>query len=329
MTKRIVFTGHRQCTLESMAPAPMADTAVRVKTLISLISTGTELICFNRNFAPGTHWDNWIKYPFVPGYSLIGQVMQVGAKVQQFRVGDRVAARLGHVSEAVGDAAEFFPVPADMDPQAAAWFALAKIAGVGAHVAQYVLGDSVLVIGAGPIGQMSVRWANAAGATVIICVDPLSSRLAPAKAGGATAVVAGAIDRVEAEILAANGGRRPRVVIDSTGHAAVFSAALAMAADRGRVVLLGDTGFPGQQHLTKDVIIRGLTVVGAHDAHADVLSNAAGAGIFFNLAMSGRFNLSGLNTHTFRPDQCQQAYETIDAQREKTMGVLFDWTSIG
>jgi 2-desacetyl-2-hydroxyethyl bacteriochlorophyllide A dehydrogenase len=328
MTQRIIFTGQRQCALESVAPAPITDTAVRVKTLVSLVSTGTELICFNRNFAPGSHWDNWIKYPFTPGYSLIGQVTHVGAKVQQFRVGDRVAARLAHASEVVADAGDFFPVPAEMDSKMAAWFALAKIAGVGALAAQYVLGDSVLVIGAGPIGQMSVRWAKAAGATTIICVDTLGARLALAQAGGATAVVAGAINQMEAEILAANGGRRPRVVIDSTGHAAVFSAALAMAADRGRVVLLGDTGFPDQQHLTKDVIVRGLTVVGAHDGHVDVLTNAAGAGMFFKLAVSGQFNLAGLNTHTFRPDQCQQAYETIDAQREKTMGVLFDWTVI-
>lgn len=328
MIKRIIFTGQRQCQLESIDPVPMHDMAVRCKSLASLVSTGTELICFNRNFAAGSHWDAWIKYPFTPGYSLIGEVTEVGAKVHQFRVGDRVATRAGHASEVVRDAAEYFPVPPGMDPKLAAWFALAKIAGIGARVAEYELGDSVLVIGAGPIGQMSVRWARAAGAVVIICADPLASRLALAQAGGATAVAAGAVDRKEAEILAANGGRRPRLVIDSTGHAAVFSAALAMAADRGRVVLLGDTGFPGEQKLTKDVITRGLTVVGAHDGHVDVLSNADGISTFFNLAMSGRFNLDGLNTHRFRPDQCQQAYTTIDAQREKTMGVLFDWTAM-
>ena len=41
-----------------------------------------------------------------------------------------------------------------------------------------------------------------------------------------------------------------------------------MTADHGRLVLLGDTGTPELQHLTSDVIRRGLTIVGAHDRHA-------------------------------------------------------------
>ena len=44
----------------------------------SLISTGTECICLQRNFAPGSHWDTWVKYPFRPGYSAVGVVIEAG-----------------------------------------------------------------------------------------------------------------------------------------------------------------------------------------------------------------------------------------------------------
>ena len=44
---------------------------ILVRLQRSLISTGTECICLQRNFAPGSHWDTWVKYPFRPGYSAV------------------------------------------------------------------------------------------------------------------------------------------------------------------------------------------------------------------------------------------------------------------
>src|SRR5205814_9512209 len=63
-----------------------------------LISTGTELICLTHNFAPGTHWDAWVKYPFGTGYLNAGRVIAVGPEVTGWHVGDRVASRGQHSS---------------------------------------------------------------------------------------------------------------------------------------------------------------------------------------------------------------------------------------
>jgi threonine dehydrogenase-like Zn-dependent dehydrogenase len=60
------------------------------------------------------------------------------------------------------------------------------------------------------------------------------------------------------KILKINGGSPPRVVIDSTGNSKVFQTALGLVQDFGTLVLLGDTGQPGMQALTPDVITRGL-----------------------------------------------------------------------
>src|SRR5207248_5878482 len=89
-----------------------------------------------------------------------------------------------------------------------------------------------------------------------------------AKAYGATATLAMPAADASADMQRLTRGRGVRVVYDVTGHPAVFPAALKLCADHGRVVLLGDTGTPEQQHLTSDLIRRGLTVIGAHDRHA-------------------------------------------------------------
>lgn len=328
MPARIVFTGQRNVSLEGFATPAVGPDQVRVRSLCSLMSTGTENIVFNRLFDPGTHWDQWVRYPFYPGYSTIAVVEACGDRVTSVKVGDRIACRAPHASHHVLAADRCFPLPAQLDARQAAWFALAKIAFIGARAASYQIGDSVLIIGAGPIGQMSTRWARALGARHIVVVDPVAQRLPLARAGGATATIAEPIAEAEAAVRAACAGVLPRVVIDSTGHAAVFAAALRLVADRGRVVVLGDTGSPASQGLTSDVITRGLTIVGAHDCHVDAQWNDASIAAYtFALAGEGRFPLTDLITDVFNPDRCAEAYAAANARRGDTMGICFDWTA--
>jgi 2-desacetyl-2-hydroxyethyl bacteriochlorophyllide A dehydrogenase len=324
---RLVFTGKQQVSYESFTLEPPAPSEVLVRSICSLMSTGTENIVYNRLFDPGTHWDRWVKYPFYPGYLTIGEVLEVGADVKSHRPGDRVALRAPHASHHVRAEAKCYAVPRDLDPAKAAWFGLAKIAFMGARAAGYTLGDSVLIIGAGPIGQMSVRWARAVGCRYVGSADPVEGRLALAKKGGATALFAEPLDSSRDELKASFGGALPRVVIDTTGHAEVFATALQVTRKHGRVVILGDTGSPDSQHLTPDLVTRGLTIAGAHDGHVDDTWNDATIyPFFFELVGSGRFDLDALNTHTFAPHDCERAYALVNERRGETMGVVFGWS---
>jgi len=325
--RRLVFPAKQQVLIEPFDPGKPGKDQVLIRTHLSLMSTGTENMVFNRLFDPGTHWDNWVKYPFYPGYSSVGIVEEVGEGVEHLRKGQRVAFRAGHRSIAVEDASGCFTIPDGIPFEQAVWFALAKIAFHGALAARYALGDSALIVGSGPIGQMSLRWARAAGCTPIIVVDPAVHRLPLAEAGGASAVVTRPISEAREAVLAAGGGKPPRVVVDSTGNAMVFAASLSLVADRGTVVIMGDTGVPTKQSLTSDVIMRGLTIVGAHDGHNTREWNGTTISrLFFSLLASGRFPMSGLTSHVFAPEQTAEAYATANCDRALTMGIIFDWT---
>jgi 2-desacetyl-2-hydroxyethyl bacteriochlorophyllide A dehydrogenase len=325
--RRVVFTGKQQVSLENFSVGEPGAGEVRVKMALSLMSTGTENIVFNRLFDPGTHWDNWVKYPFYPGYSAVGVVEAAGPDVK-LKVGDRVATRCNHSSHQIRKEVDCHVIPAEIPFAEAVWFALAKICFQGARAAEYKMGDSVLIIGAGPIGQMSTRWARAAGAQTIIVVDAIPGRLELASIGGATATISQSITEAKDAVLAANKGELPRVVIDSTGSSPVFESALGLAARYGTVVILGDTGSPSGQKLTPDVITRGLRIVGAHDGHNNEQWNDATiVPLFFALARSGRFSLGKLNSHTFRPEDCAEAYGIANRDRASTMGIIFDWSS--
>jgi threonine dehydrogenase-like Zn-dependent dehydrogenase len=191
---------------------------------------------------------------------------------------------------------------------------------VAMEAAHTGVGGSALVVGAGPIGQMVVRWLAAAGAAEIVMVHRSGRlRLDLARAGGATAVL-------QQDLADGLPGVTPSTIIDSTGNPSVLTHALAAVAERGRVVLVGDVVDPSEQRLSSDLIVRGLTLVGAHGLQLLGRREHDVRRLFFQLVASGRFaGMSGLTTHRFKPRDCADAYAMLDTDRSTTMGVFFDW----
>lgn len=298
---------------------------VLVRSVCSLLSTGTETTAFGARFSEGTFWAEYVTYPFRPGYATIGIVEQRGDGVMTPSPGDIVALRTPHASHHVVSAADCYPVPWGLEPERASWFALASIAFRGALVCQPLLGADILIVGAGPIGQMMVRWASASGARSIMVVDPSARRLAFAAQGGATVTMPVAIQSLDRRDL---GEGMPDTIVDTTGNADVLAVVLALAPRHATIVMLGDPGRPEDQHLTHDVIVKGLRLVGAHDTHATQRwPGRAVAELFFGLVTRSLIAVDGMVTHRFDPSDCQEAYDLVDGCRDETLGVMFDWQS--
>src|SRR5262249_48378468 len=139
-------------------------------------------------------------------------------------------------------AAQCSPVPADVDPKNACWCGLAKTAFRAAHAAPFTLGGHVLIIGAGPVGQMAIRWARSAGMANITVVDLAELRLDRARRGGATDCFQGELNALRETQLRASRKDGFDIVVDTTGNPAVFAQALGTVSQFGKLVLLGDTG---------------------------------------------------------------------------------------
>jgi 2-desacetyl-2-hydroxyethyl bacteriochlorophyllide A dehydrogenase len=324
---RIIFPEQNRVELETVTLPPVGPTDVLVRTTVSLMSTGTEGIVLRGLYSPGTSFAGYAQFPFYPGYASIGVVEERGVEVEGLAEGTVIAFRRSHGSCHVVPADDCVPVPNGVDPRDASWFALAVIAFRGAFAAQYNLGDDVLIVGAGPVGQMSIRWARVSGAHNIVIVDPFPDRLKHAVRGGATATIAKTLEAAADGIASASGGQIPSIIVDTTGNADVFESMLRLAPKFGRIVLLGETGSPERQHLTSDLLGKGLTVVGAHDTHErDGWTGSRVQNLFFDLLASGRFDVTGLTTHTFRPVNAMAAYDLPNNDRGSTVGIAFDWT---
>lgn len=316
---QVVFPRPHEVRLEPFdLPMPGAGETI-VRALCSLISTGTEMTALNQSFGEGTHWAHYVRYPHRPGYSLIGVVERIGAGVETLVEGQRVAVSATHASHHLVQASACSAVPDGLSNEEAIWFSLAHIGFRGAQAAKHHLGQRVAFVGVGPVGQMAVRWAGAAGASPITAIDLAPLRLEAARRGGATVTVEERVDQVTLNPA-------PDVVIDCTGNAAVFREALRLVKPYGRVVVLGDVGQPSDQHLTSDVMVKGLSIVGAHASHVRYgVERLAVYRLFFEVVQYGRFAVDRLVTHRFDPSHAEEAYGMAQQRRAETLGLVFIW----
>lgn len=185
------------------------------------------------------------------GYSLCGQVVEVGPGVDEFAPGDLVAcagnAHALHAEFNVVPTMLCQRVPEGVDPRQAALTTIAAIGLQGIRQAKVEIGESVCVIGLGLIGQILVRLLVGAGATVI-GVDLEAERCRSAEAAGAVSThcpgggeaVDAFADRVR---KITNGHGIDKVLISAGGPSnAPIELAQKLSRDRARITVVGKTG---------------------------------------------------------------------------------------
>jgi (R,R)-butanediol dehydrogenase/meso-butanediol dehydrogenase/diacetyl reductase len=136
----------------------------------------------------------------------------------------------GFAELAVASARHSFDLPESIPEN---YGAMVEPFAVGLHTARtakITRGDSVLVIGAGPVGLTTTRWAKIMGANEIVVADPVAARRALSDAFGATAVI---------DPLTEDLGHHYDAVIDCVGKPGILDKCVAAAATKGRIVIAG------------------------------------------------------------------------------------------
>jgi 2-desacetyl-2-hydroxyethyl bacteriochlorophyllide A dehydrogenase len=279
---------------------------------------------------------------FVLGHELVGTVLAVGEDVRRVAVGDRVLScfhtacgtcfyclraeyqhcmrgrTFGHgaaLGNLPGAQAEQVLVPsADMTlralppqmPDEVGLFA-GDVMGTGYHAVQSAgvrPGDSVTVLGLGPVGLCAVQAARAAGAARVFAVDRVAERLAMARAFGANAVHLEEEDVKEA-VRAASDGRGADAVVEAVGDPRALELALSLARPGGSVAAVGVYAERAEVHLGL-AWIKGLSLrMGLANviAHVDRVLALIAAGVL---------DPAPLVTHHMSLDQAPEAYAIFD-----------------
>ena len=311
----------RECGMPEAGPGELL-----IRAMVSLLSPGTE-----RAFLLGLA-NTSPHYPMSSGYSHIGEVVEVGAGVEGWEVGDRVASRANHIMYATVPATVCNHVPDGLTNERAAFFRLGSIAMQGVRKARIELGEPVAVIGCGPVGLIVMQLARLNGGLPVVSTDKDSRRLEFAAALKVDAALR-TDDGLGAGVRELCGGKDPAVVIEATGHPEAIPAAFDLARFGGRVVLLGSTrGETEAVNFYRDVHKKGLTVLGAHESARPRQDSAPGwwthqadEDTALRLLASGRLVVDPLTTHRFAWRNAATAYDTLARWEPGMLGTVLDW----
>ena len=303
-----------------------------LKTIYSQISAGTETACYRGVEA-------WFKLPNTPGYSCVGEVVGKADDVTEVEVGDIVFCRGKHAKlQYYPVSGNFCRLPDGMDPFYAPIARLFAIAMTGVRMSKIELGDDVLVIGLGLIGNAASQLAALQGANV--CAMDLSDerRELAEKCGIKHTLNSGKLDDPIKAIQEVFDGRKPSTVIDATGVPKVIDQAIDFASPDGRLILLGSPRgeFTGnithfQQHIHRFPFR--VEVVGAHEQMAPAKqmpyvkhSCERNERIALELISEGRLKVKDLITNVVDPKDASMVYSELDKGNPDYLGVIFDWT---
>lgn len=289
-----------------------------------------------------------VNKPMIIGHEASGTVVKVGRNVKNLKPGDQVAIEPGvpcrvctfcksgdyhlcadiffcatppddgNLSRYYVHAADFcHKLPSNMDLEDGA---LMEPLSVGVHACKrgYVtVGDVVLVLGAGPIGLVTLLAAKAMGASKIIVTDILDVKLQKAKELGAHHTIK--IEKGQDEDFIVNKiqellGERPNKSFDASGAEFSVRVALKVTRSKGIVVLIGmgkmEQTLPLASAIIREVDIRGVF------RYANDYPTA------IDMVSTGKISVKPLITHHYKIEDTQKAFDTAKNQTGNPIKIL-------
>ncbi len=332
---RIIFPDRLKIETERFEVQEAGKGKVLIETEATLISTGTELTALTGNFPKDSAWSRYIKYPFIPGYSSVGRIVEAGSEVENFKVGERVAATSPHATHAVVDADQLVRVPEDVRLEDACFHTI--VAGVlnSVRLARVSLGESVVVVGLGLLGQMTILFSRMAGAFAVVAVDLADERLKIAQVSGATTTIR-ADDWVEVRdaVKRLTRGGMADKVFEVTGNPDVIPEAISLVKRQGYFIVLSSPRGKTSLDFHDEVNSPSRIIIGTHfgsqpayETPYNPWTRKRNTELFFDLLSAGLLKTGHLVTHKYPWREAEKAYKMLLEDRTKALGVILQFKS--
>ncbi|MCV6576634.1 MAG: alcohol dehydrogenase catalytic domain-containing protein [Cohaesibacter sp.] len=289
---------------------------------------GTDVHIFHGNYAAD-------KLPLIPGHELVGTIEQLGETVQHLDVGSRVVVdinvgcgqcyycrrneilncaevnQLGISCD--GAFAEYLAVPARLVIPVSEHVPV-EVAALCEPVACVVratrkanigFGQSVVVLGGGPIGNLHVQMLRLVGAAPIVVAEPNEMRAQLALDAGADVVVSDS-DQLKETVLSMTDGRGADVVIESVGLPALYEKALDLIRPGGHISAFGITGPDDALSMSiLDMILKENSIKGSVAGMGEDMHDA------LTLLSHNRFKTDAFASKAYKLEDIQAAFEGL------------------
>ena len=320
--KRVIKPeGACQIEIEDVPLPEIKETEVLIRTERTLISRGSEI------------WRRYVRPeaidPQIMGYSLAGTIVQVGSQVDDFSMGERVAALAPHAEFVAVEVVHarnkpsVVSLPDAVTPEAATFWPLVTSSVMWMQETGAGLGDTLAVLGQGLVGSICMQVAKHLNACRVIAVDALSLRCDLAKTLGADEVVnANETDPV-GSVKNLTDGQGADVVVEAVGGRAGAQAFLQAQDMVRRGGLLQVLGLYEDEPLPLDSSkIQGKRLVGGY---LDRERRPEGSDSAIQLLMNKKIQTDVMVTHRFGFEEAAAAFDLLYTRLDEAMAVMLVW----
>jgi alcohol dehydrogenase len=343
--KALVYHGAGKKAWEQTAKPVLQEPTDAVVRILKTTICGTDLHIMKGDLPE-------VKEGRILGHEGVGIIEEVGSSVSNFKKGDHVIIScvtscgkcdfckkgmyshcekggwiLGYMIN--GTQAEYvripyadnslYAIPAGSDEEALVMLSDILPTGFECGVlnGQVKPGDTIAIVGAGPVGMAALLTSQFYTPAEIIVIDQDDNRLKVAQTFGATHIINSASENAVEKIMGLTNGRGVDTAIEAVGVAATFELCEAIIGAGGHIANIGVHGKPVTLHLE--------TLWSRNISITTRLVDTVTTPMLFKTVQSKKIEPKKLITHRFKLDQMIEAYDTFEhAAKEKALKVILE-----
>ena len=338
----LFHTAPGQVAWQDVTLAPLGAGEVRVETVYSAISPGTESLIFQGRIPKDMTLDATLgslsgrfEYPFSYGYALVGRIVELGGGVSLDRLGQRVFLFHPHQDQVVVTLEHCLTIPEDIPFRAALFAPNMESALSFVMDAAPLIGEQVIVFGQGVVGLLTTAVLSRFPLGRLTGADMLAPRRLRSLDWGAKAVIdpadAGAWEALHRELFNGEGPGGADLCFELSGSLTALNQAIGITGFAGRILL-------GSWYGTAD---RPVDLGGPfHRRRISLISSQVST---LNPGLTGRWDKARrmtlvwdwlrrlkpetLITHEFRPNDCQKAFEVCSQREDSVLQTVFRYST--
>lgn len=335
-SKSIWFTGPGKITYKEKTLNTPTKDEIRIKTLFSGISHGTEMLVYRGQVPEDMELDISITtmegsydFPVKYGYSSVGEVVEAGPEVKSLKEGHIVFVHNPHETEYIIPEGLAVRLSDNIQPKQGIFIpnintALNCVLDTGINI-----GESVVIFGQGVLGLLITQLAKLSGAHKIFTVDKYEKRRDLSTKLGADNALDPYIDNVPEIVKEHTDGVGADVVIEASGSPDVLDTAIKSVAFESTITALSWYGTKkanlslGNEFHRKRIKIKSSQVSNISPSLTPRWNTKRRMRL--SLEYLTKLNLDGLISDIYPFEEAEKAYEKIDKHPEEVVQVVFEY----